>query len=234
MSPCAAGRWVIYRSGNFLQKGRFDMKWIRSTQKKLLPVLFLALCVAALAHPVHAAYTFSIDQEKSRVTYRVEETFFGGAIRRGTAVGVTQAVDGTIHFDPANPSAIQVSSVEVDISQFTTDSPRRDERIRREWLESAKYPIARYTVTAIEPLAEVTLGQEIPVRVHGQLTVREVTRPTTFEGVLVLTEETIQGRFNTQLLMTDFGFDPPSIAGFLQAENEVNVEFEFVAVRQAV
>jgi hypothetical protein len=29
--------------------------------------------------------------------------------------------------------------------------------------------------------------------------------------------------------MTDFGFDPPNIAGMLQAENEVNIFFDFVA-----
>lgn len=203
------------------------MPWIRSTTR-ILPLLFLALCLAV---PAHAAYTFSIDQEQSRVIYRVEETFFAGAVSRGTAVGVTQAVEGTIQFDPAQPSSLQVSPVEVDISQFATDNRRRDERIRREWLESAKYPIARYTVTSIEPLDDVALGQEIPVRVHGELTVREVTRPTTFEGVLVLTEEAVQGRFNAQVLMTDFGFNPPSIAGVLRAENEVAIEFEFVAVR---
>jgi len=207
------------------------MKWIRSTQKKLLPVLFLALCVAALAHPVHAAYTFSIDQEQSRVTYRVEETFFGGAIRRGTAVGVTQAVDGTIHFDPANPSAIQVSSVEVDISQFTTDSPRRDERIRREWLESERYPIAVFVPTAFEGLPEHYVdGEEIAVVVHGELTVRDVTRPVTWEGVIRLRDGMLQGNFQTDILMTDFGFDPPSILGVLRAENEVRLTFNFTAV----
>jgi hypothetical protein len=32
--------------------------------------------------------------------------------------------------------------------------------------------------------------------------------------------------------MTDFGFDPPDIAGILKAENDVAITFEFVAVAQ--
>jgi len=35
----------------------------------------------------------------------------------------------------------------------------------------------------------------------------------------------------TTIRMTDFGFEPPSILGILKAENEVKLEFHFVARR---
>jgi hypothetical protein len=31
--------------------------------------------------------------------------------------------------------------------------------------------------------------------------------------------------------MTDFGFDPPSLLGFLQAQNQVELEIQFTAQR---
>jgi hypothetical protein len=30
--------------------------------------------------------------------------------------------------------------------------------------------------------------------------------------------------------MTDFGFEPPTIAGMIDAENDVDITFEFVAL----
>jgi len=154
-------------------------------------------------------------------------------VTRGTAVGVTRAVEGQIRIDPARLQEMEVSPVRVDISQFKSDQPRRDERIRRQWLESAKYPIAQFVVRSVEGLPEqLEAGQAVPVKVHGELTVRETTRPVPGEGVLTFEDGLLKGELETEVLMTDFGFDPPSILGVLRADNEVRLTFNFTAVRQ--
>ena len=37
------------------------------------------------------------------------------------------------------------------------------------------------------------------------------------------------GTATAQILMTDFGFDPPAIGDLIRADNEVIITFEFVA-----
>lgn len=181
--------------------------------------------------PAPDATRFAIVPDASTVTYRVGETFFTGN-RFTTAVGITHAVQGDIFVDRAHPVNSRIGTVTVDISTFQSDRARRDSAIRERWLESAKFPTAQFTPTAIQGLpASYTDGQEIPVQITGQLKVRNVTRLTTFTGTVKLAGETLSGVLQTTVLMTDFGFEPPAILGTLKAENQVQLELRFTARR---
>ncbi|MCL6552445.1 MAG: YceI family protein [Firmicutes bacterium] len=137
---------------------------------------------------------------------------------------------GEIIIDRAAPRNSRVGTITVDISQFQSDSARRDNAIRERWLESARYPLATFTPTAIEGLpATYTDGQELRLKVTGDLRVRETTRRVTFDTTLKLEGTTLTGVATTQIRMTDFGFDPPAILGILRAENDVRLEFHIVA-----
>lgn len=183
------------------------------------------------AAPVGAGVVvFRIVPEESQVTYEVGETFLNQNNRYAIAVGRTQQVNGEVRFDQANPRNSSVGALTIDISTFTSDSPRRDNAIRDRWLESARYPLATFTPTAIEGLPETyTSGEEITLTITGDLTVREVTRPTTFTVTGAIDGETMRGVAETQIKMTDFGFQPPDIAGVLRAEDDVKISFSFVA-----
>lgn len=208
------------------------IQWRNRLGSWLLGLALAAALGGAWSGAAQAAELWTIDPERSEVIYRVEETFLQ-QVTRGTAVGVTRAVEGEIRMDPARLQEMEVSPVRVDISQFKSDQSRRDERIRRQWLESARYPIAQFVVTSVEGLPEqYRVGEAVPVRVHGELTVRETTRPVTWEGVLTLEDGLLKGELETEILMTDFGFEPPSILGVLRADNEVHLIFNFTAVRQ--
>ena len=195
-------------------------------------VAALAAGVALAAAPAASVglERFAIVPEESQVSYHVGETFFNEDNRFNVAVGVTHGVQGEILVDRAHPRQSRVGTITVDISQFTSDSGRRDRAIRRRWLESARYPTATFTPTAIEGLPDAIVeGQEIPVRISGNLRVRDVTRPVTFSGPLKLQGATLTGDVHTTIQMTDFGFDPPSILGFLKAENQASLDFQFTA-----
>lgn len=173
---------------------------------------------------------FRIVPEESQVTYEVGETFLNQNNRYAIAVGRTQQVNGEVRFDQANPRNSSVGALTIDISTFTSDSPRRDNAIRDRWLESARYPLATFAPTAIEGLPEkYTSGEEITLTITGDLTVREVTRPATFTVTGAIDGETMRGVAETQIKMTDFGFQPPDIAGVLRAEDDVKISFSFVA-----
>ncbi len=176
------------------------------------------------------AQEFVVVPSESQVVYRVGETLIRESNRFNVAVGMTGAVRGTVTIDRANPRASRISPITVDISQFQSDSARRDNAIRQQWLESARFPTAEFTPTQIEGLpSQYVDGRPLALRITGTLRVRTVSKPTTFDATLTLAGQQLSGRATTRIQMTDFGFDPPAIFGILRAQNEVALEFRFIA-----
>jgi polyisoprenoid-binding protein YceI len=148
-------------------------------------------------------------------------------------VGVTSAINGEIRVDRANPQNSQVGTITVDISAFTSDSERRDQAIRDRWLESARFPVVTFVPTSIEGLpASYTDGETLTIQVTGDMTVRETTRPATFEVTGQIQGDRMTGTATTGFNMSDFGFPAPDIAGMLKAEDAVKATLNFVAQRQ--
>jgi polyisoprenoid-binding protein YceI len=199
---------------------------------RLIAALAAALMLAGPAAGAAAPERFVIVPEESQVIYRVREVFLREGNRLNTAVGTTSAVRGEIVVDRAAPLRSRIGPITVDVSTFRSDSARRDQAIRDRWLESARYPTAEFRAAAIEGLpAAVREGQEVRLRIGGQLTVRETTRAVTFEAALTLQGDLLRGAAIGTVRMTDFGFAPPSILGILRAEDEVQLEFRFTARR---
>ena len=145
---------------------------------------------------------------------------------------MTKGISGKVEIDRANPQNSRIGPVTIDISQFTSDSSRRDNAIRSRFLESGKYPLATFVTTQIEGLpTTIADGKTYPLKISGNLTVREVTKPVTFDANVRLDQNRLSGQAGTTVLMSDFGFGPISIAGILKTEDQVNLALEFVALR---
>ena len=201
---------------------------------RLILGLAAAVILAAPVPPAPATapseQRFVIVPAESQVTYRVAETFINEGNRLNVAVGMTNAIRGEITINRGDPRRSRVGVITVDISRFQSDSSRRDNAIRGRWLESSRFPTAEFTPTEIEGLpAAHEEGKDLRLVISGRLKVRDVTRLTKFQTTLTLSGTTLSGLATTKLLMTDFGFQPPSILGILRAENEVNVELRFMA-----
>lgn len=172
---------------------------------------------------------YRMDAAESQVSYEVDEVFLDDN-RLNTAVGVTSGINGKVYLDLTNPLATLVSPIEVDISQFTSDSQRRDSKIRSDFLESAAFPIATFVPTQIEGLPETyNEGEQLTLQVSGDLTVKEVTQPVTFEASVVAQDGKLSGEATAAILMSDFGVGPISIFGILETEDEVRLTINFVA-----
>ncbi len=192
----------------------------------------MALDAAPTPSPLPAGVErYVVVPEESRATYRVEEVFLGEN-RLNTAVGTTREIRGEIFVNRRNPRASRVGPIIVDISTLRSDRARRDNAIRERWLESARFPLAEFVSTEIRGLPETYRdGQEVKLQVVGNLKIREVTRPTTFEATVRLQGAVLTATARARIRMTDFGFDPPSILGFVRVKNEVDLEIELVARR---
>jgi polyisoprenoid-binding protein YceI len=173
--------------------------------------------------------TYQIVPGESQVTYEVAETFLGDN-RFAVAVGVTSEVSGEISVDQENPQSSTVGTITVDVSQFVSDSSRRDSAIQGRFLESTKYPLVTFVPTEIAGLPETyQIGDTISFQVIGDATIRETTLPLTFKVIAMLADDVLTGEAGITFLMSDFGFGPISIAGILETEDEVKLTFNFVA-----
>jgi len=65
--------------------------------------------------------------------------------------------------------------------------------------------------------------------ITGDLTIKETTKPVTFEVTTQLDGETLTGEATATILMSDFGIGPISLAGMLETEDEVLLTFNFIA-----
>jgi polyisoprenoid-binding protein YceI len=187
---------------------------------------------AASSAPAAAdgATLYRIDATQSEVRYEVNETFFQGN-RLNTAIGRTKGVAGDILINTTDPAKSQIGEIVIDISQFTSDESRRDNFIRNNGLQSAKYPQATFKTTSISGLpAKVNVGDEVSFTITGDLTVKETTKPVTWQVSLKNNDQTISGTATTQILMSDFGVGPLQLP-MLATEDNVKLTFDFVAAK---
>jgi polyisoprenoid-binding protein YceI len=160
----------------------------------------------------------------------VGEVFINQNNLLNVARGVTPQVSGDILVDRQSPQNSTLGTITVDISQFTSDSPRRDGALRERFLESARYPLATFVPTQISGLpATYQEGEQISFQVSGDLTIRETTWPATFDVTMQIGGDTLSGEAKSTILMSDFGIGPISIAGILKTEDEINLTFTFQA-----
>tara|TARA_B100000945_G_C20423750_1_gene619311 strand:- start:2367 stop:3233 length:867 start_codon:yes stop_codon:yes gene_type:complete len=182
-----------------------------------------------LTQSVPTIYIF--DQSESSVRYGVGETFINQNNRYNYAIGTTNIISGEINVNFNQPNLTNISDINIDIKSFQSDKLRRDNAIRDRWLESSKFPIATFSPQELLKLPdEYEFGEEISFQINGNLLVRDIIQPVSFEVTLTIIDDKIIGNAQTTIKMTDFGFDPPDIAGILIAENEVDIYFDFVAI----
>lgn len=173
---------------------------------------------------------YKIIPGESQLTYEVGEVFIDQNNRFNVAVGVSPQITGEITIDLNAPQNSRLGVITADISQFKSDNSRRDNAIRNRFLESARYPTVTFVATQIEGLPQTYQeGQEIQLKIRGDLTVRDVTRSVTFEATVRLQGDTLSGQASTAILMSDFGFGPINLIGILKTEDQVKVTLQFVA-----
>ncbi len=187
----------------------------------------------ATAVPAQASgsgVVYHIDATQSEAHYEVSETFFQGN-RLNLAIGRTKGIAGDVLVDFADPANSQIGTIVIDVSQLTSDQSRRDNFIRNNFLQSAQYPQATFKPTQIEGLpASVKPGDQLTLKVTGDLTVKHTTKSVTFDVTLTANQDKLTGTATTQVLLSDFGVGPIQIA-MLQTEDQAKLVFDFVAVR---
>lgn len=192
-----------------------------------------AVAATAPASQASSLRNFAIVPAETEASYEVQEQFLQQNLPV-KAIGRTNEVSGTFQFTQAGQPSGAINNIVVDLRTLKSDSDRRDNAIRGRWLESDTYPLAEFSSTGVEGAPTTYAeGEQISFKLIGNMTIRNVTKPVTFDVTGKLAGDTVTGMATTKLLMKDFGFDPPVIAGILTVEDGVTITVNFTAKEQS-
>lgn len=121
------------------------------------------------------ATTWAIDSAHSNVEFSVKHMMIS------TVKGMFQQVEGTIAWDGQNVETASVNA-RIDSSSITTFNEMRDNHLRQnDFFNAEQWPDITFTSTRVEQDGD-------DLKVYGDLTIRDVTRPvvlnTELEGIM--------------------------------------------------
>lgn len=142
-----------------------------------------------------------------------------------TTYGMFSGFDGTINFDPENPTAASVN-VEIPTESLITGWPQRDTHfLTADFFDKDAAPAITFTSTEIEVTGDNTAN------ITGDLTMNNVTKPvvleTTFNGA---SEHPMQNKpwagFDAKTTILRSDWDMGQFAPFVSDEVEIRISIE--------
>ena len=161
----------------------------------------------------------------SEFGYRVEEVLAGV---NTTAVGRSNEIEGLLTIEGTSATIVDIT---VLVENITSDDSRRDGQFRGRIMNAAEFPTAEFRITEPIDFGRIPVGDEqITATATGELTLRGVTNPVTFD----VTAQTTDGRIGVlgaiPVLFEDYGIENPSF-GVVATEDNGLVEFVLVFER---
>ncbi len=183
--------------------------------------------------------TFVVVPGESTASYIVNEEFLAGALSKlgieaGKTVvtGSTDDVEGSLTIDLAN-SALSDGAITVNLTTLTTDQDRRDGWVQKREPQFGQFPSAEFVATGIEGApAGYTEGEEASFQLVGDLTVRDITMPATFDVTATVADGTLTGVAEANMNISDFGINPPNFANTLTVEDPFVIRVELTAMAE--
>jgi polyisoprenoid-binding protein YceI len=179
------------------------------------------------------AVRYLVVAEESEVRYRVREQLVGLSFPND-AVGATSTVEGGVAFDPQGRVLRGDSRFTVDLRTLRSDEARRDNYLRRNTLETERYPTVTFVPTEARRLP-FPLPQSGTVRFElvGELTVKEARRPVTWDATATIDGPRIDVRARTAFRFADFNLRVPRVSVVLSVEDDIKLEADLVLRRGA-
>jgi polyisoprenoid-binding protein YceI len=179
----------------------------------------LALLVPALAQ------SFEVVSGEAR--YRVREQLVQIGI--ADAVGTTKAVKGEVRLQGSQATG----SFTVDLRELKSDQARRDNYLRQNTLETDRFPTASFRPKRVEGLPNpLPQSGKFPVKVVGDLTIRDVTQEVVWEGEVEFSGQEVRVLLRTEFPFEKFGLVQPRVPILLSVENRIRLEVDLVLRRK--
>jgi polyisoprenoid-binding protein YceI len=173
------------------------------------------------------ALKLTVAPQGNEARYRVREQLFGVDFPND-AVGVTNNITGSIAFDAKGNIVPAESRIVVDVTGLKSDKDRRDGYIQRNTLQTEQYPTVVLVPTAVKGVKLPLLKSgTVAFELIGDLTVRGVTRPTTWRGEAKLENGKVSGNATTTFTFSDFQMEKPKVRSVLSVEDDIKLEYDF-------
>lgn len=182
----------------------------------------------AAAAAAAAARVYKIVADGTEARFLVREQLANRNLP-SDAVGRTKNVSGAIAIDPAtgkvDPSQ---SKFTVNIASLATDVSLRDGFIKRSVLTTDQFPDATFAVKEVKGLATpLPTSGDVQFQVVGDLTVRDVTKPITWDVTGKVDGNTVTGQATTAFKFGDFNLTQPRVPTVLSIEDNIRLEIDF-------
>jgi polyisoprenoid-binding protein YceI len=203
----------------------------------VLVVLSLMICggaaVRSASAQAAAVVRYTVVPERSEARYRIREQL-AGVNFPNDAVGTTRAIDGGISFDAQGGIVSGQSRFTVDLRTLTSDQPRRDNYVRRNTLETERYPTAVFVPIDVKGLSvPLPSSGTATFELTGDFTVRTVTRRTTWQATATFNGATADVRARTAFRFADFALPIPRVASVLSVDDTIRLELDLVLRRSS-
>lgn len=171
---------------------------------------------------------YAISQDNSEVTFTMSEILRGAPT---TVIGATSQVAGEIAVDLNDLSTAQVGAIQINARTLETDEDRRNQAIRNRILFTDNYEFITFTPTEIIGLSGSAVpGQPVSFQITGDLTIRDMTQPITFEVTAQVDENGhLIGSAVTTINRADFDLSIPSVPFVAEVSEEVELALNFTA-----
>jgi len=187
--------------------------------------------VAPTEEPAASAGTaqvYTIDSAASQVRFEIGEDLRGA---RNNVVGTTDQVAGQISVNLADLSQTEVGIIQINARTLVTDNDFRNRAINNEILDTGDFEFITFTPTAVEGLpASATIGEAISFSIVGDLTIRDITVPATFNVEATAVSETqITGTATATINRADYNLQIPSVPSVANVDEQVQLFIDFTA-----
>lgn len=178
--------------------------------------------------------TLVVVPEKSEVRYRVREQLAGFDLPND-AIGRTKAITGQIVGKRSDGSIDSANSkFVVDVRTLRSDQGARDNFIQRTPLQSSQYPNVTFVPTSAPglPLLVPDSGSAT-FQLMGDLTIRDVTKPVTWQASCQLESNQTEGKCTatTSFIFADFSLEQPRVARVLSIDDKITLEVDLYLQR---
>ena len=178
--------------------------------------------------PAEGETVYRIDPTESSLRYEVQEKFAGKETSSATVT--TSGIAGDIAIDPTDLAGARVGTMVVNLEQLHSDNNLRDARLRLDYLESHEHPLATFEPDEITGLeGELVEGEKQTFTLTGDLTVKEITKPVTFEGTASLDDGALAVKATTEAKLSDFDAGPIRIAGMVSTDDDAELTLDLTA-----
>jgi polyisoprenoid-binding protein YceI len=192
-----------------------------------------ALGTVAYAQDPGAPLRYRVVAGGSEARYRIREQLAGFNLPND-AVGTTNVIEGSIVFDGQGRPLTGDSRLTVDLRKLQSDRDRRDNYVRRNTLETERYPTTVFIPTEIRGLQfPFPQNGAASFELIGDLTVRDVTRRVTWEATAAFNGPDVNVQAKTAFRFADFGLTIPRVSSVLSVEDNIRLETDLLLRRSS-